>query len=124
MIVAKTLFSLRPFFVTHKHKQQRLDSMVFTNIGEMAKVLTLSKNATPDDGKFEVVMFPHRSRLALISRLIIASVQGLDEDIQTDRYEFTISKRVPAQLDGEITYFDANKPILVTAEHKILRTVL
>lgn len=122
-IVWRSFFKLKSFKIIHDERTHKLDSLIFTNIGQMAKILTVSKAAKPDDGKFEVVMFKHATRWSLIKKLVRASVTGLDEEKPHSEYMFTLLKRAPIQLDGEIQYLDAGTEVTITAEHQLLATV-
>ncbi len=122
-IAMKTFYKLRPFKIERNNKKHTLDSMLVTNIGEMAKVLTVSKNAKPNDGLFEIVQFSHTNKLKLVSRLAKATITGLEQKKQYKNYSFKTLQRMPVQLDGEIYYIDKNSQVTITAKHKILRTV-
>ena len=102
----------------------KLDSLIFANIGEMAKVLTVSKVSKPDDGLFEVVTFKHSNKLKLLTKLAKASVDGLKTHKQSKSYAFTVLKKMPIQLDGEVMQLQKNSRVKITAEHKLLSTIL
>lgn len=123
VIVARTFFKLRPFKITVGQKTHKLDSIIFANINEMAKILTLSKNPKPDDGKFEVILFKHTSKLSLVRKLLVASTAGIDDGKQVKKYTFTVRKRTPLQLDGEILYVDKGSEVTVHSRHQMLRTI-
>lgn len=123
-IVLRTFYKYRPFKIKHNGKVLRLDSIVFANIGEMAKVLTISKYSKPDDGLFEVVSFQHRPKRNLLKKLIKATVTGLEAPIQTKKYDLEVVKKLPAQLDGEVIEIKAHSTVTITSEHKILKTIV
>lgn len=123
-IVIKTFYKYRPFKIRHDGHMLNLDSMVFANIGEMAKVLTLSKNSKPDDGFFEVVTFKHGRKLRLLSKLTKATVTGLEPRNKYKSYEFQTMKKIPAQLDGEVKTIQKESIVQITSEHKILTTLV
>jgi diacylglycerol kinase (ATP) len=123
-IVLKTFYKFRPFKIKVKGLRQTLDSIIFTNIGEMAKVLTVAKNAKPDDGVFEIVTFPHSAKARLIRRLAKASAGGLQQTKRAEKYNFTVLKKMPVQFDGEVQFIDKNSQVQITSEHRILRTIL
>lgn len=122
-IVLKTFYKFRPFKISVGEKTIRLDSIVFTNISEMAKILTLSKHAKIKDGKFEVVMFPHRHKLRLISRLLKASTTGLKPAKSYQIYKFRVLKHMPIQLDGEVEKLEKMSEITIESRRQILRTI-
>lgn len=123
-IVVKTFYGYRPFKIIRKGMTLELDSMVFANIGEMAKVLTLSKKSRPDDGKFEVITFQHAHKFRLLRKLAAATVKGLDAKRQYEHYEFKVIKKMPAQLDGEVVMIPAGSHVVITSEHQMLSTLV
>jgi diacylglycerol kinase family enzyme len=123
-IVLKTFYKFRPFKVNHSGKVITLDSILFANIGEMAKVLTISKNAKPDDGLFEIITFPHSHKFNLLKRLAKTTVDGLEQSKHYRNYDFTVLKKMPIQFDGEVQFVDKGAKVRIASEHKILRTIL
>jgi diacylglycerol kinase (ATP) len=123
-IVLKTFYKFRPFKIKVKGLRQTLDSILFTNIGDMAKVLTVAKNAKPDDGLFEIVTFPHSAKLRLARRLAKASMGGLQQTKRASEYSFMVLKKMPVQFDGEVQFIDKDSHVRITSEHRVLRTIL
>jgi diacylglycerol kinase (ATP) len=123
-IVLRTFYKYRPFKIKHEDTILKLDSIIFANISEMAKVLTISKFSKPDDGLFEVVSFRHGHKLKLLKKIVEATINGLEAPIQTKSYEFTVLRTMPAQLDGEVVRIRQKSLVKITSEHKVLRTVL
>ena len=121
-IVAKNILFNRPFHIQHKEKMIALDSLVFSNIGEMAKILTFAKNAEPDDGKFEVTIFPHRGKSDLVRRLWHAT-RGIDQSKHFATFSFICKNATAVQLDGEVEKIPANSTIQIICEHKKLNTL-
>lgn len=124
LIVLRTFHKNRPFKIKRGAKILKLDSLLFTNIGQMAKVLTIAKNARADDGLFEVVMFPHSHKVRLLHKLAKASFTGLEHDKQFKKYKFKVLKKMPVQLDGEVHIIDKGSTVSIESEHKILRTII
>ena len=54
-----------------------IDSLVFANIGEMAKYAKLSEAGAPDDGRFEVITQRQTGKLAVLATAIRAATRGL-----------------------------------------------
>ena len=79
-----------------------VDSLVFANIPEMAKVLKLSSNGDPEDGVFEVALTPHRPRLRVLGNALRAATSGLGNQPSVTGYRFTALKAAPLQIDGEL----------------------
>jgi diacylglycerol kinase family enzyme len=123
-IVVTTFFKYRPFKISHDGKTLRLDSQLFANINKMAKVLTLAPDNKPDDGKFEVIQFPAGRKLRLLKHLTQAAVTNLDKPNRTNKYEFTTLKRMPVQLDGEVTILQPQVKVVVKAAVKKLKTII
>lgn len=124
LIVLRTFYKYRPFRIKHNGKLLKLDSIIFANIGEMAKVLTISKQSKPDDGLFEVVAFKHNHKMKLLRKLVRATVRGLDTPQRSKSYKFTVLKNMPAQLDGEVKKIKSKSSVQITSEHKLLTTII
>lgn len=101
-IIGKTIFSLRPVSLEQNGKVRRADSLIFANIREMAKVLTISDKTNIHDGKFELVEIPHRSLVRLIVILAKAAVWSLGAQQHYSQYEFKVCEDTPFQIDGEV----------------------
>ncbi|GLY28782.1 diacylglycerol kinase family protein [Kineosporia sp. NBRC 101731] len=79
-----------------------IDSLVFSNIPQMAKVLKLSDNGDPEDGLFEVTLTPHEPRWRAVTKAVHAATTGLGEQPSVTDYRFTALKAAPLQIDGEV----------------------
>ena len=121
-IVGRNILGNRSFTILHSNKHISLDSLVFSNIGEMAKILKLSKNALPDDGLFEVTIFPHRGKTHLLRRLW-RTTRGVEPAKHLKTFQFTLAKATVSQLDGEVLYLQAGTVVKIDAEHKVLSTL-
>lgn len=124
VIVGKTLLYLKPSHILVKGEVRSYDSIVFSNIGRMAKILTLSKEANPKDGLFEMTTFHRRSKLNLMNQLIRSSTVGLHGGKKLTEYSFETVKKLPIQLDGEVVTADANSRVMITIEPKALRCII
>lgn len=120
IIVLRVLFFLRPTRISIAGKTRSYDSVIFSNIDRMAKVLTLSKEASTDDGKFEMTAFRRRSKFKLIRTLIRSSTLGSAGDEQLSEYTFKTVKPLLVQLDGEVTTMDAHTDVEIGIEHRAL----
>jgi len=123
-IVLKTLFFLQPVTLSLDGRRRRFDSVIFSNVTRMSKVLQISKTAEQTDGKFEVTLFKRSSKWRLIVTLLRASTTGLAGAQKTDKYEFETIKEVLVQLDGEIFTLDPKSPVTVTLESELLRCII
>ncbi len=124
MILVRTFYKYRPFKIKRRGKSLKLDSIIFANIGEMAKVLTISKESKPNDGLFEVVAFKHSSKLSLLTKLFKATVTGLDSPRKAQTYEFIVLRNMPVQLDGEVMKVKSKSSVRIISERKILSTIM
>jgi diacylglycerol kinase (ATP) len=120
-IVLKTFAGHRPFEIAVNGKQLKLDSLVIANISQMAKVLTIAKQAKPNDGVFEVVAFPCRTKLHLLVQLAKAAFVGLAGQ-RSNSYQFNTIGDMPMQLDGEVTKLSAGSQVTVSSCHHCLAT--
>ncbi len=123
-LAAKTFLAFQSLTVKIGRKKMAVDSVLFANIGEMAKRLTLAKNAAPDDGKFEVVFFPHTSKRVLLWRLFRASLARLEESSQADDFTLLVCNKTKLQMDGELQPIDANTKVRIQNEQRILTTFI
>ena len=121
-LVLKTFFKYRPFKIRRNNKTITLDSLIFTNINQMAKILTLAEKNKPDDGKFEIVTFPHGHKLLLVRTLLKAATIGLKTSKRANNYQFEVIKKMPMQLDGEVTVLPAGTKVRVGVAGKALST--
>jgi diacylglycerol kinase (ATP) len=124
LIVIKTFAQLQPVTINVDGRTLALDSLVISNINQMAKTLTVSQTGRPTDGQFEITTFPAGSKLALLGRLIRAAVSGLRANARTNHYEFSVTKPTPIQLDGEVSDLAAGTRVTVTAAPAALETIL
>lgn len=122
-IVLRSFYRFRPFKIKVKDETLTHDSLIISNIGRMAKVLSLERSAL-DDGIFEVSIFPHGNKLLLLKKLLMAATKGLKPDLRTKRYEFTVMKDTPMQVDGEIASLKKDDKVIVTGAQQMLRTLL
>lgn len=116
----------KPFEVTLPDGTvKRIDSLVFANIHEMAKVATLSnETGRPDDGSFEVITLDHGPKWRILATAVRASLRGLGEQPSVQSYAFTITKPMPIQVDGEISDLKAGTTVTVDVAAGALATVL
>ncbi len=124
VIVLKAFFSLRPVPLVIDGMKHAYDSVIFSNIASMSKVLKVSENAQVNDGKFEVSIFRRRHKLQLIAMLLHASLVGIKQDKTVDRFSLLTVRRTPIQADGEIAILDAKSTVTVTVDKHALRCIL
>lgn len=103
---------------------QTYDSLTFSNVPRMAKVLTLSPKAKIDDGKFEVAALYRHHRLRHGLSLLRATTTGLTDTKQCTHFQLQTLRPTLVQLDGEITTLDAGSHVEIAIDHAILRCVI
>jgi len=109
VISLKSLFNFRPVKIRIENSLQTYNSIIFSNIDVMAKVLQISRPSKIDDGVFEVTIFRQTGKLRLFVSLLKASISTTDEDAQMSHYEFETVKETLVQLDGEVLTIDAKQ---------------
>ncbi|MBL8159049.1 diacylglycerol kinase [Candidatus Saccharibacteria bacterium] len=122
--VIKTFWKYRPFKILRRGRTVRLDSLLFMNINQMAKIFKLAPDLTPDDGQFDVVHLPHKHKFQLLKMIITAATIGLSTTTQQTEYEFTALKKMPMQLDGELVIIKGGSHVRITSAHKALTTII
>jgi diacylglycerol kinase family enzyme len=101
--VVRTFSRFRPFEIQLPAGDPiHVDSLLFANISQMAKVAKLSENGNPDDGRFEVLTIPHQPKWRLLATALKAATVGLGPQTTARRYSFTALTPMPLQIDGEI----------------------
>jgi diacylglycerol kinase (ATP) len=114
----------RPFPIRLEDGRRRsIDSLVFANIGEMAKYASLSEDGRPDDGRFEVITQRRTGRLRVLGTVVRAVSWGLGPQPTATHYAFTTLAPMPLQLDGELMELDANTPVAVDIAPSALATI-
>lgn len=122
VVVIGSFMKFRPLTITVDRKRLVLDSLIMSNIDSMAKVLKLAQESAVDDGIFEINAFPHRHKLRLLAQLVRGATFGLEPTRSVKNYEFTVTKAMPIQLDGEVMKLVRNTQVKVTSKHRALRT--
>lgn len=112
-IILRSFWKYKKFIVEHDNKQRSLDSLIFANINEMAKVIKLHDTLNLRDGQFEVIEFAHSGRLKLLAKLIRAVFWGLKNQPSYTQYEFSTLTPQPVQSDGEVEHINGRARVLV-----------
>jgi diacylglycerol kinase (ATP) len=122
--VVKTFGRFRPLRIQlDGGRRISIDSLVFSNIPQMAKVLKLSDNGDPEDGRFEVTLTPHEPRFKALTKAIHAATTGLGHQPAVTEYRFTALKAAPLQIDGEVLDVDGGDHVSVEIAPKALATL-
>jgi diacylglycerol kinase (ATP) len=123
-IVLRTFYGFKPFWIQHNDSPEKLDSLLFMNITEMAKYLKMTDTNSLHDGQFEIVKFRHENKFSLLYHLLRAALRGVQNPPKESDYSFVIETAQPVQLDGEIEDIPAGTTLRVIAvpnATKILR---
>jgi diacylglycerol kinase family enzyme len=123
-IVLRTFWSLHPVVLEVEGKTRKIDSLICSIIPEMAKMLTLSDKAAPDDGLFEMVVFEHNRKFRLLLRLIKGVFSHLGANSRIRDYRCTVVDPAPIQLDGEVMELKARTDLEISICPGLLRTVV
>jgi diacylglycerol kinase family enzyme len=123
-IVLRSISKLRASRLVVNGEERAYDSLIFSNVGRMSKVLSLSDTAKLTDGKFEVISFRSRGRFHLWRQLFMATTVGLHATRRADYFKFATLRRVRVQLDGELFRLDGLSSVEISLEPRILRCII
>ena len=124
-IVIKGMFSTEPVELKIDSKIRSYDSIIFSNVDHMSKVLTVSQPSQINDGRFEVTIFPKRSRLKLLLTLLKASLAEVKEDMQVAEFRLeTTNKATLVQFDGEVIALDARSKVVISINRQALHCII
>ncbi|KQS59516.1 diacylglycerol kinase [Geodermatophilus sp. Leaf369] len=122
--VVRGFRSFRPFPVRLEDGQQiEIDSLLYANIAQMAKVAKLSEGGRPDDGRFELVVNRRTSKLKVLATAVKAATVGLGAQPTATHHELTVLTPMPLQLDGELVELEADTTVTVDIAPGALRTL-
>lgn len=123
-IVCKVLYGLKPTTIEVAGKRTSFDSIIFSNIASMSKMLKVAKQAKADDGIFEVIKFPVNSRVKLLKSLLRASTIGIKNPEKARVYNFITTEKTLSQLDGEIYPIAGGRKVTISICHKALKCIV
>lgn len=123
-IVLWSLFTSQPVHLQIDGEVHRYESIVFSNVDLMSKILKISSPSSMTDGKFEVTIFNRRSKLRLILVLLQAFLKGVKEDITAGTFTLTTVGETLVQADGEIIKLDSQAKVQISIEPQVLRCVV
>ena len=120
----KTFGQAEPFELVYPNDETvEIDSLIFANISEMAKVATLSNEGAINDGLFEVITIPHVSKARAAYYAVKAAVSSLGEQPSVRSFEFQTLKPMPAQLDGELWELKEPVRVVIRCQKRALKTL-
>jgi diacylglycerol kinase (ATP) len=123
-IVVKVFINLKPVRLRVGGKTHHYDSLIFSNIDKMSKIMTVAPDARADDGTFVIAAFHRRNKLKLVQSILKASTTGLDGGKRARQFTFHTHRRTLVQLDGEIQTIDARAKATVSLELGALRCII
>ncbi|MDL2363075.1 MAG: diacylglycerol kinase family protein [Patescibacteria group bacterium] len=124
LVVIRSFFSLKPITLKVDNRRRRYDSLVFSNVQKMAKVLTLSDSASVRDGLFEVTAVVSRHKLHLLRSLAKTALATAPDSTSCKSFAFTTTRTTPMQLDGEIVYINGRSKVTVEIVPRKLRCII
>jgi diacylglycerol kinase family enzyme len=123
-VVIRALLSLRSVKLKMNGIVGRYESIIFSNVDTMSKYLSVSQSSSMTDGKFEVTIFGHRSKLQLIATLLKASTQGVKEDHRVGEFSLQTVHKTLVQADGEVIALDAKSNIDIIVQPQVLSCIV
>jgi len=124
VIAAKAFYDLKAIKLLVRGEIKQYDSLIFSNVQKMSKVLSLSDNSAMHDGKFEITAFPHHTKLKLMITLFKAATKGLSVTKQSSKFAFQSLDKLAVQLDGEISYIAAHTKVKIDIVPRVLNCVV
>jgi diacylglycerol kinase (ATP) len=122
-IVLRALFNFNHFFIKKDGQIIKLDSLLFSNIKQMSKVIRLNENADPYDGKFDEIAHKHEPRWKFIITLLRILIFGVKSPPQHNTYQFVLLTTSDVHLDGEPINVKAHSKMSVSAVTHRLYTI-
>ncbi len=123
VIFMKTLFRSKPFSINIQGEVVDFHNIILSNVGKMSKVLSLSKTAKVDDGKFEVFT-SDSSKANMLGDIVKSATLGVPHEERASHYSFKTIEPLGVQLDGEVYKLDSDSSVEVAIEHLSLRCIV
>jgi diacylglycerol kinase (ATP) len=119
----RTFSRFRPFQIETDSGTESFDSVIFANISEMAKYAVLSKDSSPEDGRFEVIVLRHAAKWRVLATALRAAVRGLGPQPTARHYRFRTVDPMPVQIDGELSELEPGVTVTVDIAPGALPTI-
>jgi diacylglycerol kinase family enzyme len=123
-IVVTHLFSHSPVKIRRHGRTYHYNSIIFSNIARMSKVLSLTDNASFTDGKIEITESQSRHAFSLLAHFLTGAIGGFKSEQRVKSYVFTCARKTSMQLDGEVYYFPARTKVKVQAVQGNLNCII
>lgn len=123
MIVLRELLRFRYVSILEGTQKRYYSSLIFSNIGHMSKVLTLSNKNSISDGKMEVTAIVYRGKLHAILNLIRMLVSNAPRSKSIEKFSFTTVEPLLVQCDGEDIEFDRDSLVDITTCRNAIRYI-
>ncbi len=126
-LVVRAFWRYRPMTISHHtatgEEKISVDSLIFANINRMAKYAEFSDESSVEDGRYETLMIPHRSKLRLLADVTRILRKEHPVISRSEPYAFRTLQPMPLQLDGEIFAVPGDAEVTVRCLPSTLRTV-
>ncbi len=119
----KTFFSFRHIKVECDGKKMKLDSLLASNIAEMAKTLKIAKNVEPNHKTFGLSLHEHASKAQLLGYFVRAATVGVVPHQRVKEFEFRLLKKASLQMDGEVYGLNAGVRVVIKKISDALRVL-
>lgn len=123
-IVVRHVFSHSPVKIRRGRRIRYYDSIIFSNVARMSKVLTLTENASFTDGKMEITEGESKYILSLIAHFLRGALGGFKTERRAKSYTFTCVRKTSMQLDGEVYYFKPRTKVIVSVVQRGLNCIV
>jgi len=123
LVLLKTFWHFAPFEIIVDEQKTCLDSLVFANISQMAKILKLEPETDVQNNHFRVVLFYHVHKIRLLLNVLKAVFLSTKSDLYSSRYTFTTLTSELVQFDGEIEKVPAHTTITITSSHAAVQSL-
>ncbi|MDB5186413.1 MAG: sphingosine/diacylglycerol kinaselike enzyme [Candidatus Saccharibacteria bacterium] len=123
-IVLRTLLRFKPLVVKHTNgKREKFDSLVFSNIHQMSKVIKFGTETDLHNGLFRIIAIPHYSRARLFAEALRIGLFGFKNPPEASNYSFSVTKTELVHFDGEVRQIPNHAQVNVACVPEALLTI-
>lgn len=123
-IVSSVLLRLKSVKILVDGEVRHYNSLIFSNVRRMSKIIRIPGYTSGDDGKMEVSYLHYRNPFKLVSDLIHAAVFGLTEDGQVAEFDFQTLRPTSVQIDGEVVRLAAGVSVHLNVVGRAIRCIV